>query len=282
MIIWIASYPKSGNTWVRSLVSSILFSKDGKVNDFNILNNIDQYPTKQYFKDLVTDYNDALQIQKNWIPSQDLINKDKKIKFLKTHHIFCKYGKNSFTNNKNTLGVIHIVRDPRNLITSIKDHWSLDNNLEAMKKLFDIQNATGIKVEKDKEYSFPVMISSWNNHYNAWKRVKKNYLLIKYEDLIDNPDSQLMIIIEYLKKFLKFDINNNKIENILKTTSFNNFKKLEEKNLFKESNLERTGEKKIFFKEGQNRKWQYAVENKISDKIEEKFAVEMKELEYLK
>ena len=282
MIIWIASYPKSGNTWVRSLVSSILFSKDGKVNDFNILNNIDQYPTKQYFKDLVTDYNDGLQIQKNWIPSQDLINKDKKIKFLITHHIFCKYGKNSFTNNKNTLGVIHIVRDPRNLITSITDHWSLDNNLEAMKKLFDIQNATGIKVEKDKEYSFPVMISSWNNHYNAWKRVKKNYLLIKYEDLIDNPDSQLMIIIEYLKKFLKFDINNNKIENILKTTSFNNFKKLEEKNLFKESNLERTGGKKIFFKEGPNRKWQYAVENKISDKIEEKFAVEMKELEYLK
>ena len=29
MIIWVASYPKSGNTWVRSIISSLIYTKDG-------------------------------------------------------------------------------------------------------------------------------------------------------------------------------------------------------------------------------------------------------------
>ena len=49
MIFWIASYPKSGNTWLRALISTYFYSKDGTFND-NLLTNIDQFPTKQYFK----------------------------------------------------------------------------------------------------------------------------------------------------------------------------------------------------------------------------------------
>lgn len=48
MIIWIASYPKSGNTWVRSLISSYYFTKDGNF-DFSLLSNIDQYPQQKFF-----------------------------------------------------------------------------------------------------------------------------------------------------------------------------------------------------------------------------------------
>ena len=45
MIIWIASYPKSGNTWIRSLLSSYLFSDDGKFS-FKLLKNIEQFSSK--------------------------------------------------------------------------------------------------------------------------------------------------------------------------------------------------------------------------------------------
>ena len=50
MIIWIASYPKSGNTWIRSLLSSYLFSEDGKFN-FELLNNIVQFSGKKFSSD---------------------------------------------------------------------------------------------------------------------------------------------------------------------------------------------------------------------------------------
>ena len=54
------------------------------------------------------------------------MNLDNKIKFIKTHHVNCKIGTDSFTNLDNAKGVIYIVRDPRNVVTSIKNHFSLN------------------------------------------------------------------------------------------------------------------------------------------------------------
>ena len=51
MIVWLASYPKSGNTFVRSLLSSYIFSKDGNFN-FELLKEIKQFPDNSLFKQL--------------------------------------------------------------------------------------------------------------------------------------------------------------------------------------------------------------------------------------
>ena len=48
MIIWIASYPKSGNTYIRSLLSAYYFSKDGEF-EFDLLKNIKQFPDNFFF-----------------------------------------------------------------------------------------------------------------------------------------------------------------------------------------------------------------------------------------
>ena len=49
MIIWLTSYPKSGNTWLRSLLSSYLYTNDGTFN-FGLLKKIQQFPSKPYFR----------------------------------------------------------------------------------------------------------------------------------------------------------------------------------------------------------------------------------------
>ena len=46
MIIWLASYPKSGNTWIRAFVSSLLFKKDN-VNSLDNMKQIHAYPLKK-------------------------------------------------------------------------------------------------------------------------------------------------------------------------------------------------------------------------------------------
>ena len=139
MIIWIASYPKSGNTWVRSFLTTLLYSEYGE-NNFSHLNKIQQFPIRSQFKGLVIDFQNVNQISENWISSQQRINLDEKIKFLKTHHVNCKIGNNPFTDNNNTLGVIHIVRDPRNIITSIKNHFSISTYNLAKEFTFEKQN----------------------------------------------------------------------------------------------------------------------------------------------
>ena len=49
MIIWLASYPKSGNTLVRSMLSAYFFTADGKFN-FDIIKNINQFPDLKLFE----------------------------------------------------------------------------------------------------------------------------------------------------------------------------------------------------------------------------------------
>ena len=50
MIIWLASYPKNGNTWLRSLISAYYYTKDGIFLGDNHLKNIQQFPVKKYLE----------------------------------------------------------------------------------------------------------------------------------------------------------------------------------------------------------------------------------------
>ena len=65
MIVWLASYPKSGNTWVRVFLSSLLFSKD-QTREIDInKNHITQFPLKSQFTNLVEDFLSMDQITSN-------------------------------------------------------------------------------------------------------------------------------------------------------------------------------------------------------------------------
>ena len=137
MIIWIASYPKSGNTWIRSLINQILFTNPNNKEKIllSMQKNIKAYPQVEHFMNLNSslhqeeDFQKINNIIKNWETSQDKINANKNLKFFKTHNVLTSINLEGqiydFTNLKNTLGVIYIVRDPRNVITSLKNHFFL-------------------------------------------------------------------------------------------------------------------------------------------------------------
>ena len=50
MILWVASYPKSGNTWLRALISSYFYTEDGNYKE-NLIKLIDQFPTRKFLKE---------------------------------------------------------------------------------------------------------------------------------------------------------------------------------------------------------------------------------------
>ncbi len=86
MIFWIASYPKSGNTWLRALLSAYYYSPNGFFEQ-KLLKKIGQFPEKTHFKDFNYNPEVIVDTSKYWIKAQEKINKDKKIKFFKTHNI---------------------------------------------------------------------------------------------------------------------------------------------------------------------------------------------------
>ena len=283
MIIWIASYPKSGNTWIRSFISAILYTEDGNFN-FNNLESIPQYPTRKQFEGILQDFSNIDIIKKNWNISQTKLNLDNKIKFLKTHHVNCKIDDHAFTNFENTLGVIYIVRDPRNILTSLINHYSLSNQTEAKKFLFEEKNWLGYKKQNNKIYTtrFPTLISSWKTNYNSWKNTKKNFLLIKYENLLTNPKLEFIRVIDYIKKITKSNFDEKKIKNAFDSTSFNVLQEKEINEGFYESVRDKLGDgKKKFFNLGPRNQWQELVDKNIVNEIEKQFETEMKELNYL-
>ncbi len=285
MIIWIASYPKSGNTWLRSIISALVYSDDG-IFDFKLLKKIRQFPEKIYFKDLIKDFSNFDEIKKNWIFAQDKINLDNKIKFFKTHQGKYTVDGDDFTNNINTRAVIYVVRDPRNVINSISNHYSLsvENSLKFMLSPKLIGNSKNFEESfMDNKPSMFTLLGKWNDHYRSWTRNKKNLLLIKYENLIRDPKIEMDKIIHFLNKYLKFDTSIEKNKNIIETTSFEYLKKLEGKGLFKEAPLKKNTAGRVkFFNLGPKNQWTKESNQEIIKSIENNFSTEMRELGYLK
>ena len=124
MIVWLASYPKSGNTLVRSMLAAYFFSNDG-IYDFDLIRNIKQFPDNTLFKEMGLNINNDEEIIKNYINVQEKINKKNSIQFLKTHSYLFNINNNPFTDLNNSIGAIYIVRDPRNVVTSYAHHYSI-------------------------------------------------------------------------------------------------------------------------------------------------------------
>ena len=283
MIIWLASYPKSGNTWVRSFISSILFTRDGDV-DLSKLENISQFPLRSQFTNYIDDLQDVKKVYQNWSNVQNYMNLDNKIKFLKTHHVNCKIENFEFTDDNNSLGVIYIVRDPRNVACSVKNHFSLENYDEVKNFLFREHNWLGIitdKKIKPLDNKIPTLISSWKTNYLSWKNKTKNYLLIKYENLLENPYLEFEKISKYLENHLNVKFDEKKIKKAIETCSFRNLQQLETDGKFKEQTVDKQNKSVKFFHLGPENDWKKILDKNISREIENKFKAEMEELGYL-
>jgi hypothetical protein len=118
------------------------------------------------------------------------------------------------------------------------------------------------------------------NHLNLVKK----YLLIKYEDLIINKEEVLKKILKFIHKLknIKSEINENKLKNVIESTSFKNMKKLEKEKGFTEARTNKeTGEKIPFFNLGSKNYWKKLLDAELTKKIEKTFKKEMEELGYL-
>ena len=277
MIIWIASYPKSGNTFIRSFLSAYYYTNNGEF-DFNLLKFIEQFPDKQFFDGFINDKDDA---SKKWLPIQRKLIKSKKVKFLKTHSAYGSYNNNQFTSSEVTLGGIYIVRDPRNIISSLTNHFSLNVD-GALNMLLDENR--GIKSD-DNNFATYSFLSSWSNHLNSWSNIKSfRTIIIKYEDLENNSEKILTDLIRFINNLLNNNkgVDYQKFKKAIETTNFSILKKKENKDGFFEAMFSKKENKKIpFFNLGFKSDWKKVLDKKIVEVIEKKFEREMKDMGYI-
>jgi len=280
MIIWLSSYPKSGNTWLRSLLASYYFSKEGDFN-FNLLKYIDQFPSYDYFKNYDKTFINPTDTAEFWIEEQKKINSNNKVKFFKTHNALCKINNYSFTDSNNTLAAIYIIRDPRNIITSLANHYEIDAD-QAFEFMTTEQKA--ITQKKENSYVGFVALFSWIFHQESWTNNKLfPTLIIRYEDLQNETFLTLKKVIDFIEKQInsKNSFNRDKAKKSVQSCDFERLKKLEINEGFNESPISKKDNSRInFFKLGKDNDYKKLLTEELISKMNLKFKNEIKKFNY--
>ena len=208
--------------------------------------------------------------------------KKKQIRFFKTHNFFGQINGNSFTDKNNSLGCIYIIRDPRNVITSLKNHYELNYNealnfmMSEKKYLYDYH--------KTNDYSDFQFISSWEKNYQSWKMQNEIPVkIIRYEDLIEKTFATFEEVLDFINSITKNNdlINKTKLKNAIKSTEFNKLKKIENTEGFDESVLSHNKKDKInFFHLGPANDWNNLLPEELKIKLNNSLKNNLLEFNY--
>ena len=228
-ITWLASYPKSGNTWVRALLTSYRNGGRVDINDLDFAE-ADNY---QYFTRAVCpldlcdiSYGTKLLLRPAALLHQ-MVGTARRPLVLKTHH--CNgtpAGLPPLIPPGLTERAIYIVRDPRDVALGLSRHV----NVPISDTISNMNNpGYGIGREDD---VIPHHLSTWTQHVRSWMNCKSfPVLIVRYEDLCRDPSSEFIQILE----FCDIEVDKRRVRLAVDSCHFDKLRAQEDDNGFKES-----------------------------------------------
>lgn len=190
-IVWIASYPKSGNTWMRVFLYQMMRIMGGHPREPDELNKLDR--ASMYEAKLAGLFQQVLGKPLNTATIPEvaaarervhamIVDRVGGVALVKTHNVLGHIGKSPIINAKVSVGAIYIVRDPRDIAPSLSRHLgrTIDQAIETM-----ALNAFG--TQNSEETAFETW-GSWTEHVLSWTMTPSDSILVvRYEDLHDKP-----------------------------------------------------------------------------------------------
>jgi len=206
-IIWIASYPKSGNTWIRFMLLNLLMGRQASTE------NMDKYIPDIHV--LMPNYMYPPRL--NFPPGATAL--------IKTH--FMLWPKMPFINL--TAGFIYIVRNPLDVVASAVNYEFLKKPVPANSG--DRQQARDQYVRDFIAHgAVPGWIEarwgSWDQNVRSYALDKPRYpgLVLKYEDMVSDPLAQLTRI----TAFLGHQFEPQRLQEAVAASSFENMRAIED------------------------------------------------------
>ncbi|EAQ25185.1 sulfotransferase domain-containing protein [Roseovarius sp. 217] len=271
-IIWLASYPKSGNTWTRLFLANYLMNAQEPV------------PINQAHRFAVGDavvkmYN---RVAGREIDPQDLalclrlrdpvlraiVANNADVNFVKTHNARVAPEKIDLIPDRYTRSAIYIIRNPLDMVLSYARHYGITQE-DAAQKICHPDNGN-----LPTETSVAQYLSSWELHvkswmaYAPWKR-----LLVRYEDLLDDPETQFAKVLD----LVGVPVDKERLQRAIRFSSFDELSRQEDEQGF----IERPEQSAKFFGKGQKDQWKTDLDPALAEMIRTKMGQTMKRYGYL-
>lgn len=250
-IVWLASYPKSGNTWVRAFLHNLLRGASAPV-DIDSLGEFTLGDTERKWFERLTDkpYDELTKEEQAVLRPRVhdmLIRTSPDSVFVKTHHFLGEDCGVPLISMEHTAGAIYIVRNPLDIAISASHFYGKTMD-EAIAFLANDNAHSGGSA--DQVYH---VITSWSNHVRSWNQnPTPRLLVVRYEDMLGKPQKTFAGI----TRFLGLKPPRDRLQRAIRFSSFNVLRGQEDRHGFRENMF---GSGDSFFRKGTLGQWKKAL-----------------------
>lgn len=275
-ICWLASYPKSGNTWLRAFLAN-LFSGPEPAERPVAINDLSKFCIAD---DFYGDYARCAESTADQLSEPELLRLRPRVHerfaaasaqtvFVKSHNAAIAIGGVPLITPAATTGAIYVARNPLDIAVSYASHFQISLE-QAVAKLCDPSNSLPPSDGLMRRY-----LGSWSGHVRSWTRAPGLRLhLVRYEDMSATP----LETFEGIVRYLGLPEARARLERAMAFSSFAELERQETSQGFEEARPDR---KVRFFRQGQVGTWRQALSEAQVQRLIEAHREVMLELGYL-
>jgi hypothetical protein len=249
-IVWLASYPKSGNTWLRAFLANL------------VANRVDPVPLDELSRHAEDEANPELFSALAGRPSTELdigeiaalrpqvhaaiAQRAQGTRFVKTHNMAGSFDGHPLHNWQVSAGAICVMRNPLDVAVSMTHHFGIGLD-EAIERLADENVATG-----NDALFVSQILGSWSTHVKGWADMANDSVLVlRYEDLIEKPAKAFAKV----AKLVRLGQDRARVDRAMRHAGFQSLASMERKHGFVEASDKGTR----FFRKGKINEWREAL-----------------------
>jgi len=273
-IVWLASYPKSGNTWMRAFIYNLVEqpARPGRIAELPTWFESEAKPRwyEPYLGGRPLDE----------VPFEEMValrmavhrdiaaSRERGSVFVKTHNQLAYYEGHALHNTAVMAGAVVVVRNPLDVTLSMADHFGLSID-EAIEFMGNPQTAAPSTVENVASF-----LGSWAEHVESWTATPHpQIVVVRYEDLLDKPLKAFMKVARLLGR----DKPRKPVQRAIEFSSFRVLKQQEAKEGF----VERSPASKAFFRKGRKNQWMEALSDAQVARVVELQRAQMERFGYV-
>lgn len=273
-IVWLASYPKSGNTWLRAFLANLIANRAGPLAPNELKDYADDEALPERFSELAgrpsheLNFDEIAELRPR--VHTLIAQRAQGTRLVKSHNMTGSVDGHPLYNWQVSAGAICVVRNPLDVAVSMTHHFGLTVE-EAIERLANENVATA-----NDEMFVTQMLGSWSRHVAGWaeiaERLGSKVLVLRYEDLLEKPAKH------FAKAAKLLGIQDKaRIERAVKHASFGTLSALEKREGF----LEAVNEQSRFFRSGRANQWREALSREQVARVVHDHREQMAKFKYL-